>query len=36
LHFSQSVSQVSDDTTSKDARQERGSAQDPSRKIMAP
>jgi hypothetical protein len=35
-HFSQSLSQVSDDTTSTEARQEGKSAQDLSRKIMAP
>jgi hypothetical protein len=36
LHFSQSSLQVYDDTTSIEARQEGGSAQDPSEKIMAP
>jgi hypothetical protein len=34
--FSRSLSQVFDDTTSTEARQEGESAQDPFRKIMAP
>jgi hypothetical protein len=35
-HFSRSSSQISDDTTSTEARQEGGIAQDPFEKIMAP
>jgi hypothetical protein len=35
-HFSRSLSQVSDDTTSTETRLEGGSTQDPSRKIMTP
>jgi hypothetical protein len=35
-HFSQSLSQISDDETSTEAHQERGSAQEPSGKIMEP